>query len=150
LIAQVSAQAAEVARAEATRTFELQRVAGSAQQFSSQKPDYAEKIGVFEQMVAANPILADRMMQAANPAEFAYNTARTHLEIAQYGGIDGLISARVQEALKGAAQAQPQPEPSPPIPDSLADAQSSRTATPVAVQAPSLSEILGRPAPQGR
>jgi hypothetical protein len=141
LVGKVATQAAEVARAEATRTFELQRVAGSAQQFSSQTPDYIEKIGVFEQMVAANPTLAEHMIRAPNPAEFAYNTAKMQLEITQYGGIEGLVNARVQEALRG--QVAQQPDAALSVPSTLADAQSSRGA-PAAVEPPSLTEILRR------
>jgi hypothetical protein len=132
-------RAAEAARTEAMRTFEYQRIAGSAQQFASQMPDYIEKVGVFEQMVNANPALLDQMHNSPNPAKFAYDTAKIQLEIAQHGGIEGVINARVQEALRGqapAAETQAQT-----IPATLADAQSARGSG-GSYKPPSLDELL--------
>lgn len=133
------AKAAETAREETMRAIEFQRIAGSAQQFASQTPDYAEKVGVFEQMVNANPALLDQMHRSPNPAKFAYDSAKMHLEIAEHGGIEGVIEARVQEALRGiapaAATAQVQ------IPATLADAQSSRGSG-AGYQPPSLDDLL--------
>lgn len=131
------AQAAETARAEAFNTFQYQRIQMSAEEAKAKLPDYPEKIQVFEQMAQVNPVLMQEMMRAPNPAEYAYNTAKTHLEISQYGGIEGLIAARVQEALKTTP-----PAPTP-VPDTLADAQSSRGSS-EPYSPPTLDQILAR------
>lgn len=133
------AQASQAARAEAYHAFQYQRIQMSAEEAKAKLPDYAEKISVFEQMAQVNPQLMQELNRAPNPAEYAYNTAKTQLEISQYGGIDGLIAARVQEALKTA----PQPTLAP-IPDTLADAQSSRGTTSGGIAVPSFEDILKR------
>lgn len=132
-------RASEAARNEAYQAFQYQRIQMSAEEAKAKLPDYAEKLSVFEHMAAANPQLMQELYRAPNPAEYAYNTAKTQLEISQYGGIDGLIAARVQEALKTA----PQPAPTP-IPDTLADAQSARGTTAEGLTVPTLDDILKR------
>lgn len=129
-------QAANAARAEATQTFRLQRIASSADQVRAAAPDYDEKIAVFGQMVNANPALLQELYRAPNPAQYAYSMAKTQLEISQFGGIDGLINARVQEALKTHPAA-------PQVPGTLADAQSSRGAG-GSYEPPSLEDLLKR------
>ena len=131
------AQAAAMARAEASQTFQTQRIQAAALEVMQRLPDYQEKIGVFEQMATANPALLQEMVRSPNPAEYAYNMARTQLEISQYGGIDGLINARVQEALK----AQPAPTS---IPETLASEQSGRAAIGGAPGNLTLDDILKR------
>lgn len=135
-------QAVEAARHEAFEAFQTQRIAMSSEQFAKTVPDYAEKVQVFEQMMTVNPQLLQELYRAPNPAEYAYNTAKTQIEINQYGGLEGLIAARVQEALKAQAP-QPETTPAPPIPESLAAEQSARGA-PTQGGPPSLEEILGR------
>jgi hypothetical protein len=137
----VAAQAAEVARQEAYGQFQYQRIDTAARQFAPTVPDYAEKVQVFQQMAQSNPALLQELFRANNPAEYAYNTAKTQLEISQYGGIEGLIKARVEDALKAKAPA----PTSPPIPDTLADAQSSRGSS-ESFTPPTLDQILGRAA----
>lgn len=129
----IADQAAQVARNEAQAAFQYQRIEMSAVQARSTLPDYDEKIGVFGQMVETNPALLEQLYRAPNPAEFAYNAAKTQLEISQYGGIDGLIQARVDAALKSQAPA---------IPTTLADAQSA-SGSGASYQPPSLEDILG-------
>jgi hypothetical protein len=135
----VAQQAAQQAEAQAYERFQYQRIEMAAQQFAPTVPDYAEKVQVFEQMAQANPSLMQELYRAANPAEYAYNTAKTQIEINQYGGLEGLIKARVQEALKAQV---PAPTPAPPVPDTLAVEQSAR-APAAGHQPPSLEEILG-------
>jgi hypothetical protein len=137
----IAAQAAEVARHEAYQTFQTQRIAQSAGQFAQSVPDYAEKVQVFQQMVQLNPTLLQELYRANNPAEYAYNTAKTQLEIAQYGGLEGLIKARVEEALK--AQPPAAPTAPSPIPETLADAQSARGSS-ASFTVPTLDDILKR------
>lgn len=98
-------RATQAATSAAGEAFQRQRIEASALEAMQRIPDYQEKIAVFEQMAAANPALMQEMVKAPNPAEYAYNMAKTHVEITQYGGLDGLINARVQEALKAQAPA---------------------------------------------
>lgn len=140
----VAQQAAQQAEAQAYERFQYQRIEMAAQQFAPTVPDYAEKVQVFEQMAQANPSLMQELYRAANPAEYAYNTAKTQVEINQYGGLEGLIKARVEEALKAQAPA-PEPTPAPSVPDTLADAQSARGSSAEPFRMKSLDEILGRP-----
>jgi hypothetical protein len=130
-------QAKAEARAEAMQVFQYQRIEQSAAVARQTLPDYDEKISEFQRLVQTNPNLLDQLHRAPNPAEFAYNTAKTNLEIAQYGGIDGLINARVAEALKTRA-----PEAPPPIPETLADAQSARGSSAAWAPRP-LEDFLG-------
>jgi hypothetical protein len=134
-------QAAERARAEAREAFQVERIAMAAEEMKANHPDYAEKIGVFQQMVAVNPMLADEMRRSANPARYAYDVAKTQIEISQYGGLEGLINARV-----AAAQAQaPAPVAAAPIPNTLADEQSARGGSNLTgAHVPTLDEILKR------
>jgi hypothetical protein len=135
----VAQQAAQQAEAQAYERFQYQRIEMAAQQFAPTVSDYAEKVQVFQQMVNANPALLQELYRAPNPAEYAYNTAKTQVEINQYGGLEGLIKARVEEALKAQV---PAPIPAPPVPDTLAVEQSAR-APAAGHQPPSLEEILG-------
>lgn len=134
-------QAVDAARQEAFQTFQTQRIEMSAAQFAPTVSDYAEKVQVFEQMMQTNPALLQELYRAQNPAEYAYNTAKTHLEVQQFGGLEGLIKARVEEALKAQV---PEAPPSPPVPDTLADAQSARGSAAEANHVPSLDEIVGK------
>ncbi len=140
----VAAQAAETARSEAYQQFQTQRIEMSAAQFAPTVPDYADKVQAFQQMVQVNPALLQELYRSPNPAEYAYNTAKTHLEIQQYGGIEGLIKARVEDALKAQAPAPVEATPTPPIPDTLADAQSSRGSSADTNHVPSLDDIVGK------
>lgn len=136
MIEQVKAEA----RAEAMQVFQYQRIEQSAAAARQALPDYDDKIAEFGKMVQTNPALLEQLHKAPNPAEYAYNTAKTALEIAQYGGIDGLIQARVAEALK--TQAPAVETATPPIPETLADAQSARGSSAAWSPRP-LEEFLG-------
>lgn len=133
-------QAAMVAEERAMHAVQQQRIYESAIRARSKYADYDAAHATFGEMVQANPGLFQQMVSAVDPAEFAYTTAKTEMEIRQYGGLDKLVEARVQAAL--AAQTQPVPTP-PSIPDTLADAQSARGNTP-AFTVPSLNDILKR------
>ena len=135
-------QASAIAHEQATHAFQTQRIYQSAVAARGKYADYGDAHAVFGEMVQQNPGLFQQMVNAPDPAEFAYTTAKTEMEIRQYGGIDALVQARVQAEL---AKAQPAPAPTPTIPDTLADAQSARgssAAQPFTV--PSLDDILRR------
>jgi hypothetical protein len=135
----IASQAAQVARQEAYGQFQYQRIGMAAAQFAPTVPDYEDKVQVFQQMVAVNPHLLQELYRAPNPAEYAYNTAKTQIEISQYGGLEKMIEARVADALKS----QPAQQATPPIPDTLADAQSARGSS-ASLTVPTLDDILKR------
>jgi hypothetical protein len=136
-------QAATVARHEALAEFENRQIARSANQARAKYQDYDDAVGIFSQMMQQNPALERQLRDHENPGEFAYSTAKTQMEIAQYGSIDALIQAKVKAETER-LQAELKPAPTPPtIPTSLADQQSSRGGS-TAYSPPSLDEILGR------
>jgi hypothetical protein len=47
--------------------------------------DYDAKIEVFKEALEANPFLHSQLMQAPDPATFAYNAANKYIEAKQYG-----------------------------------------------------------------
>jgi type IV secretory pathway VirB10-like protein len=136
-------QAATVARHEALAEFENRQIARSANQARAKYQDYDDAVGIFSQMMQQNPALERQLRDHENPGEFAYTTAKTQMEIAQYGSIDALIQAKVKAETER-LQAELKPAPTPPtIPNSLADQQSSRGGS-TTYSPPSLDEILGR------
>lgn len=137
---QIKAEAIAEARREAAETFQYHRIASAAQQFMAGKEDYQEAVNVFGQMASVNPRLLAEMQASPNPAEYAYNAGKTQIEIAQHGSIEAVVQARVEAELKAKQAA---PATSPQVPDTLADAQSSRgSAAPLNV--PTLDDILKR------
>jgi len=133
--------AVAAARQEAYQTFQTQRIAYSAEEAKARIPDYMEKLQVFERMAQVNPNLIQELYRAPNPAEYAYNTAKIQTEIMQYGGIDGLVNARVQAALQAQA---PAPQNTS-VPETLAAEQSARSSVSApSMSVPSLDDILGR------
>jgi hypothetical protein len=137
------AQASALAEERAMHAVQTQRIYSSAVAARAKYADYGDAHAVFGEMVQQNPMLFQQMVTAPDPAEFAYQTAKTEMEIRQYGGIDKLVQARVQAEL---AKAQtPAPAPTPSIPDTLADAQSARGSSAAsAFTVPSLDDILRR------
>lgn len=115
----------------------VERVKESADDARSRYQDYDQTIDVFHQLATQNPSLQQQMLMARDPAEFAYKTAKTHQQVQSYGSIEQMIEAEVAKRLTA------QPAPTAPIPDTLADAQSSRGA-PAATAPPTLDAILGR------
>jgi hypothetical protein len=114
--------AEERATQAATQAFNIQRIRADAAQFSVDKPDYDQTIQAFRQLADVNPALYEQMQAAPSPAKFAYETARTHLEIQQYGSLDALIAARVEAAQKEALAALPSQLPS--LPPSISSDRS--------------------------
>lgn len=77
-----------------------QRVRQSAQAARTRYQDFDHAVTTFQQMAAANPVLEQMMLQQPDPAEWAYRTAKTHLEVAQYGNLEAAVEARVAAALE--------------------------------------------------
>lgn len=93
-------RAVAAAEQKAVETFSLQRIANHAAEYRADKPDYEQAINVFGQMAQVNPMLIGQMQAARNPAEFAYETAKLQMEIAQHGGIEGLVNARIEARMQ--------------------------------------------------
>jgi hypothetical protein len=109
-----AADAMQLARQE----FALERTRASAIAAQSKYADYDATIEAFKGLAAANPGLEQTMMQQPDPAEWAYRTAKTHLEVAQYGSVDALVEARIkarEAELVAAATAQVRPSLPPTI-----------------------------------
>jgi len=129
-----------IAEQRAMAKFEENMIARSANAARAKYDDFDDAREVFTQMAKDNPMLEQQLRQSDNPGEFAYKSAKHHMELQQYGGsVDALVEARVKAELEKQKPAE-QPK-APDIPESLADAQSSKTAT--APTAPlSLDQIL--------
>jgi hypothetical protein len=56
----------------------------------SRYQDFDAKMDAFKEMVQSMPGLAQQCFAAADPAEFAYKTAKTHLELREAGGLEQL------------------------------------------------------------
>ena len=50
--------------------------------------DFQEKAEIFGEMVKANPVIYQQMLNQLDPAEFAYQTAKQHKEMSEIGNID--------------------------------------------------------------
>lgn len=135
-------QASQLAEERAMHAVQQQRIYESAVRARAKYEDYDAAHATFGDMAQTNPSLFQQMLVAPDPAEFAYQSAKREMEIRQYGSLDALIEARVQAAL--AQQATPAAPATAPIPETLADAQSSRgsVAAPTATPKP-LSSFLG-------
>lgn len=121
----------------------VQRIEFSAMIAQGKYPDYAETIGVFQELLSANPALNAELERNANPAEYAYRYAKNHQETQRLGSLD-LDDIRAKLRAEILAEQATQAPPPPVIKPSLADAQSSRTTSGTPSGPPSLDEILGR------
>lgn len=125
----------------AVARIEERNIARSAIAARSKYQDFDEVIGTFSELARQNPMLERQLRDADNPGEFAYTTAKTQMELQQYGGdVGALVAARVKAELE---KAQPKPpEPGVTIPESLAGAQSARGTTAPTPSSFSLDDIL--------
>lgn len=140
--AQFREQLLSDAEQRALARFEERNIARSATVARGKYQDFDDVIGSFSELAKANPLLERQLRDADNPGEFAYTTAKAHMELQQHGGdLNALVAARVKAELEKAVAPQPKPE-APSIPESLAGAQSARgTSVPSAAPA-SLDDIL--------
>jgi hypothetical protein len=86
-------QAGGIAEQRAVEAFQRQHIMVSAEAAKAKYPDYLEKVDIFERLSAENPALSAQMSRHPNPAEFAYEVAKRHEEVSQYGSIEGLLAA---------------------------------------------------------
>lgn len=90
--------------------------------------DFDEKLGVFSELVQANPTLLQQAAMQRNPAEWVYSVAKNHMELKQAGSIEGMrskleaeIRAKVEAEFKAKAEAEAKKRES--IPQTLTDVQ---------------------------
>ena len=122
----------------AIATMEERNIARSAAKARGKYEDWEDVSGAFSDMMRQNPILELQLRDADDPAEFAYSTAKTHMELQKHGGdINALVAARVQEELNKAP-----PAPPPAIPESLAGASGGRGKSDGPPPALTLDDIL--------
>lgn len=132
-------QVSTEAEQRAIARIEERNIARSATAARSKYQDFDDVIGTFSDLARQNPMLERQLRDADNPGEFAYTTAKTHMELQQYGGdVNALVAARVQAELEKAKPKQPDVT----IPESLAGAQSARGTTAPAPSSFSLDDIL--------
>lgn len=75
----------------------------------SQHEDYDDAVGAFIDAAKANPALTAQMQQSPMPAQFAYETGKTYLEVEQYGGsVESMRSKLREEILAELKQEQSQ------------------------------------------
>lgn len=117
----------------------------------SRYKDFDEKVGIFKDLAMTTPGLAQQMVMAPDPAEFAYRTAANHKAIQDAGGVDALVSkareeerAKVRQELEAElkAKADALAKERAALPGSLSDAPSKGTNRPVWGGPPSMDDIL--------
>ena len=73
--------------------------------------DYDDAFQAFHRAASVNPSLVQQMTQASDPAEFAYKTGKSALELQRVGSIDELLKAeRAKWEQEAAAAIQPRQE----------------------------------------
>ena len=124
----------------------MNRVAQTAQAARGRYQDFDQVAQAFQQMAQVNPMLEQMMLQQPDPAEWAYRTAKTHLEVAQYGGLEAAVEARVKAALEEEMAKLKAQAAKPAVPPSIASERNvaSRTNPVPWAGPPSLESILSR------
>ena len=114
-------------------------------------PDFDEKIEVFGKILQQTPGLHAQWIAAPDPAEFAYNLGKNHMELEQAGSIEEMrakieretaarVRTEVEAELKAKADALAKERAA--LPPSLSEARSTGVNKPVWGGPPSLDEIL--------
>jgi hypothetical protein len=65
----------------------------------SQHPDFQEKLDSFGKLMEQTPGLYQQWLASPNPAEFAYKTAKNHMDLQQAGNLDTL-KANIEKELR--------------------------------------------------
>ena len=63
----------------------------------SRYKDFDEKVAIFGELAQTTPGLAQQMLGAPDPAEFAYRTAANHKALQDAGGMEQLLAKREEE-----------------------------------------------------
>lgn len=113
----------------------------------SKYKDYDEQLVVFQGLVQQNPNLFHQMLQARNPAEFAYSVAKNHATVQQAGSLEEMrtkmeaeIRAKVEAEYKAKADAEVRKRDA--IPETLTDVQSGSVREAAFAGPKPLNEIL--------
>ncbi len=115
--------------------------------FRRDHKDFDEKIEVFGGLLKQTPGLYQQWMGSPDPAEFAYNLGKTHLELKEAGGIPELRAKieketriKLEAELKDKAEALAKERAA--LPPSLSDARSTGVNRPTWGGVPTMEEIL--------
>lgn len=118
----------------------------------SRHPDFDDKIGVFKEMAMRQPFLAQQMLSAPDPAEFAYGMAKNQMELEQVGGLDAMrkkieeeTTAKVRAQLEAEFKAKAETEAATraALPGSLSGVRGTVQNKSVWSGPPSMDDILG-------
>lgn len=116
-------------------------------------PDFEEKLIEFGELTKINPMLTTQMIKSRNPAEFAYQTAKSHKELQDAGNIEAIkekieketrvkVEAEVRAKIKAEEDARKAAIAD--LPPSLTNVHGTNPATrPVWGGPPSIESILG-------
>jgi len=88
-----------------------ERINLSRSMVATLNPDYAEMEDLFVEEATKNPALRDEMLQAENPALFAYQTAKTlrTLREAQSGDLEKRLRAEIEAKVRAELEAKQPP-----------------------------------------
>ena len=118
----------------------------------SRHKDFDEKVAKFGELAQSTPGLAQQMISAPDPAEFAYRTAANHIALQEAGGLDAMrqkieeetrvkVRAELEVELKDKADALAKERAA--LPGSLSDAPSKGNIRPVWSGPTAMDDILG-------
>lgn len=123
---------------------QTEKINASEQAAIAKYPDYPDAFNAFQQAVQLNPRLAEEMVRAPDPAEFAYSKGKAALAIEQYGSIDALLAAERQKWENEARSAFPTTQ-KPALPSTTAaDGSVAARGNPAYAGSPSIDDILKR------
>lgn len=106
-------------------------------------PDFDEVKAEFMALAEKNPQLAEQALADAHPWNKAYDIAKNHRAMTELGATNVAELTAQLEAKIRAELAAEQPQPTPPLPNSLANAQSARSAASGAYAGPTtLADLL--------
>ena len=118
----------------------LARINESEERAKATHDDYEDAFRAFQQAASAQPALIQQMTAAGDPAEFAYKTGKTALELQRVGSIDELLKA---ERAKWEAEARAAVQPPVAFPSSTVTERSVGSRTGPAWSGPTpISDIL--------
>lgn len=95
----------ERVRQETQEQVRLMRVEFAQQAARNRYSDYDEKEQVFADLAQANPYLIAQLQQANDPADFAYQAAKFHMEMQAAGGSVDALKAKLAADLQAERQA---------------------------------------------
>jgi len=116
----------------------------------SKHQDFDEKVAVFADVLGKTPGLHQQWLNSPDPAEFAYQLGKNHLELQQVGSMDAMRAQieketrlKVEAEFKAKAEAEAKQRAA--IPGSLSQARGvGGSNTPVWDGPPSLDSVLGK------